>query len=190
MKIIRRDEKMLVLAGRQADKEYGVDGLWLLFLVGLSLAGGSLFWIWDATNGLSQVPNATADAMLSLCIAAAIGIAAMALLLFGAALEFKQESLTLDLNRQRGIYSRRWLLTRSRFEREFGLPDVEHVRIVSKSEKVSSGDDLPVRYRKWEARLVIKPKMIIPLCRLQDESKVRRVAQEVSDALGVELVNS
>ena len=178
---------MLELRGRYQQNEQGTGGVWLVFLVGLSFSTMSGFWLVDTSTNPNRALRFLGN--IEQVLAGILGLAGVALLVFGALLALKRESLTVDFRQGTGVY-RRWRMPGARTSLlEFSLEQTAGVSILERTESVAGGDGPTMRQQKWEARLHVKPRTIIPLHRSASRARVAQLADQVCCSLGVSLLS-
>lgn len=180
MRIVRHDSAALELRGRREDKEYGTGGLWLVWLVGVAFGAVPLVWLYFHRGAW-----AVSDAAIAI-FAGGFGAA---FLFFGIYRLLRREHLVLELNRRQGKYWTWSPWEGSQNKVEFTFDQVDSVSLISKVEVVVAGDDLPGAYNKWEARLRVRPSLVIRLVKSGNEGNVRAIADEVCKALGVTILD-
>lgn len=177
MRIRRSDARGLALRGRRADREEGEQGLWLLWLVGGVLSLGGLAFGWWIEGGQGSLRVAGLAVL-------AFGVV---ILLLGGYLASRRESLDLDVDQRQGRYST-YLGPGWRAEHfDFAFDDAREVRLRQRVESPGPGraGGASVAYRKLEARLLVRPRKVIPLDRSRDEKATRALAEEVANVLAI-----
>lgn len=186
MKIVRHDERVLELRGRDRSGEQGAGGFmfWIAcaFFGGLFLIG--LIMLWQITDGFRRIPGAA-----SILGWAFIWLPWMVLFPALVSLLFKREALILDLELSRGIYKKWRFSQRSAKQQEFRFDQVDSVSFECKIEVVTDQEGHSSEYEKWISKLRLRQRTTIPLCKLGNEVKAKDIAEKVCKALGVELLD-
>jgi hypothetical protein len=188
MKIVRHDERVLELRGRDQSGHRGSGGgfmLWtaIAFFGGVFLLG--LVLLWKDTDGCRRIS-------IEAIRGATVALTGMALFVPCVSLLFKREALILDLELRRGVYRKWWFSQRSAQEKQFRFDQIDSVTFEYKIEVVSVSGDRGSRsrtYEKWVSKLRLGRGTTIGLCKLVNEIRARDIAEKVCKALGVELLD-
>jgi hypothetical protein len=140
--------------------------------------------LWRITDGFRRIPGAA-----SILGWAFIWLPWMVVFPALVSLLFKREALILDLKQRRGVYRRWWLTKRSAKHKEFRFDQVDSVTFEGMIEVVSDDEGMSHEYEKWGCKLRLRGRTTIPLCKLGNEVRARRIAEKVCKALDVELLD-
>ena len=190
MRIVRHDERVLELRGRDQSGERGSGGfmslLGLIIMFAISVFGSIWVFVilWQITDGFRQIPHVVQ--ILSWAIGA---LPVMVLLPAFAYCLFRREALILGLRQRKGIYRKWWLMKRFAKDKQFRFDQIDSVTFEHMIEVVSHDEGLDHEYEKWGCKLRLRRRTTIALCKLGNEVKARRIAETVCKALGVELLD-
>jgi hypothetical protein len=186
MKIVRHDERVLELRGRDESGQRGAGGgfIWIPIILfgGVFLMVG-LVLLWNDTDGFRKILSVAAFRGATFALFGMFFLVA-----FGSQL-FKREALILDLELSRGIYKKWRFSQRSAKQKEFRFDQVDSVSFECKIEVVTDQEGHSSEYEKWISKLRLRQRTTIPLCKLGNEVKARDIAEKVCKALGVELLD-
>lgn len=187
MKIVRHDERVLELRGRDQSGQRGVGGgfIWIPIIIfgGVFLLVG-LILLWRDTDGFRRILSVEAIQ------GAGVALFGMAFLVAFGSLLFKREALILDLQQGRGVYRKWWFSQQSAKQKEFRFDQVDSVSFENKIEVVrATSDSVSRAYEKWASKIRLRRGTTIPLCKLGNEILARDIAEKVCKALGVELLD-
>ncbi|MEQ8768470.1 MAG: hypothetical protein RL885_31485 [Planctomycetota bacterium] len=180
MRIVHDAEGVLRLCGRRIEGEQGEEGLWLVWLVGILMCAAGI-----AFGFLLEAE----DSGFRLAGFAAIAFGVL-LLGCGVSWSLRRESLTLEAASRQATYCR-YLGAGWRTKRvDFDFQDAKEVRLKTKLESPSTGraDGASVSYRKLEANLHVRPRLVILLERTRNEERARATATRVAEILGAPIV--
>ncbi len=184
MKLIRNDLQRVELRGRRRRKGEAGAGFWVVWVVAcVFLGAAALIWF--------VLAEGTSDRFW----AVPVGVFGMTILLVGLAASLERERLVLDLWQKRGEYSTWSPWQGRRVERRFAFDQIDSLVIRKLTAAVSAppgsgvrhGSAFPWVYEKWELRLRVRPRTVIPILRSGNERRVREMGRAISESLGVEL---
>ena len=181
MKLIKHNDELLELRGRQRQKGEAGSGLWVLWVVACAfLAVSGFIWI---------IGDEKEDHVWAIIT----GLFGTSILLVGVSAALKREKLVFELKLDRGIYTT-WSPWRgSRVARRFRFDEIDSFTLREVTEAVSKpaysvGEGLPQVYDKLELRLRIRPRTVIRVSRSSNQQRVRELAATLSAIPGVPIV--
>lgn len=191
MKITRSDGDIVELRGRrQATKESGEEGLWLLWLVGVVFVGGAIPAVWLLSEGGTKLSGDRLGPLLAFSFGGIIGLGILGL---GVLMALKREFLILDIVQRKGIYGHWSPGKGSSTRRNFSFDEVADITLVQKTESVSmpsndvtQGSQL---YNKLEVRMRVRPKTVVVLDRSKKHARIRELAERVAAVIQVDVTD-